>query len=164
MKTTNTRNPFLVGIKSGIQAILISICCSPMIVFIELFTDAMERNVEYWPAGGISFEILCLGGLTIILLWFSLPYLLGEIVLAFLMLHLKSKSKVLLSRVIIGLIAGIIGNWLMVIFFLALPLKDLRVSDWVLIGMMEIWSVGIFLWVGFQANGNLTLGRRKSDI
>lgn len=163
MKTTNTRNPLLTGIKSGIQAVLISICCSPLIVFVELFTDAMERNVEHWPVGGISLEILCFGGLTIILLWFSLPYILGEIILALLIPHLKSKFRVLLSRVIIGLITGIIGNRLMVIFFLAMPLKDLRMSDWVLIGMMEIWSIGIFVWGGFRANRNLMLSRRKSD-
>ncbi len=138
------RKPLFVGFKLGIQTILLTACISPLLVFVHLYILAIERNAS---PSGILYELYCFGGPVMILLWFSLPYLLGCLLLTFFASRFQATSTRHLVSAITGMIAGFLGIWSMANSFWGSSWPEFRVSNLVLVGMMEIWSIAIFVWV-----------------
>ncbi len=158
----NVISSLFLGIRLGIKSIVLMSIWSPLLVVIHLYANAVERKIENWSLGGLPFEVYCFGGPAMVLLWFSLPYLLGGVVLAFLKSSPQDTFKQHISSALIGLLVGLIGN-----YFLANSWRELHISDWILVGLMEIWSIVIFVWVGNRVtvgslifNGVFKIGRK----
>ena len=136
------------GFKLGIYATIITACVSPLWVFVYLYILAIERKVS---SNGIFYELYCFGGPTMVILWFSLPYLFGTIILVFLIRFQKDVLNWLLGSAIIGIFVGLLGNLLMAKYFLASSMQEHIFSDWMLLGIMEVWSIAVFIWIGNRA-------------
>lgn len=150
MSKSNLQSPFFVGIKLAFQAIIIMTCFSPLLVAVNLYATALERDVGF-SLSSTPIDLYCFGGPIMVLLWFSLPYLFGTIVLVFLIRSQKDILNWLLSSAIIGIFVGLLGNLLMAKYFLASSMQEHVLSDWVLLGIMEVWSIAVFIWIGSRA-------------
>ncbi|WKZ50314.1 MAG: hypothetical protein QY329_12710 [Anaerolineales bacterium] len=139
---------FFIGFKLGVYALFVTACVSPSWVYIHLYILAVERKAS---SNGIFYELYCFGGPIMVLLWFSLPYLFGTIVLVFLIRFKKDVLNWLLSSAIIGIFVGLLGNLLMAKYFLASSMQEHVLSDWMLLGIMEVWSIVVFIWIGSRA-------------
>lgn len=146
---TKTKKTLPVGLKMGMQAIAISVFCSPLLVLVDLFIDAIVQNrIDHWSLSGIPYEIYCGGGPAVVLIFFSLPYLLGGFVLAFLARHLNKTYPRWLGSAITGLFSGFVGVSLMAFLW---RVERFKTGEWILVGIMEIWSIAIFVWVENRA-------------
>lgn len=156
MKKVTPQNILFIGIKLSIQSLFLLIFFSPVLVISDLYVYALERNVVNWSISGLPLEMLCLSGPVMVLLWYSIPYILGATILAFLIYYSQNELIKRLMSVISGACVGIIGN-----YFYYNSLITVHLGSWVLVGLLEIWIIVNFIWLGNQVNRELYLGSRQ---
>jgi hypothetical protein len=155
----NSKKTLLTGIKLGIQITAISMFFSPVIVYIHLFLLALERGVS--PVG-IYYELYCFGGPIIVFLCFSLPYLFGGIILACLVGYLKGAFMLYLGSALVGMFSSMVGNWILYNEFLTPYREALYASEWALVGIMELWSIVVFVWMENRRNRSTAINDREA--
>ena len=133
------------SIKYTLQAILITLICSPLFILAYIFFYAVRTNNKYWSPN-VEFGVYCIAPIAM-LIFFSLPYLGGGYVLGL----LKRRSEFNTSEwlgAFIGAFSGSIGLSL-IILQQKLKIADI---DWIMVIVIELWSIMIFRWTDSRIN------------